>query len=90
MLVLKDGVEVSVHANPVAEHFLLVVEVRIRAEVLGKVHALVHGRRSQAVHRGGASTLAGAHATSVQTGGVKMQGRRGVLGQRRWSCLRLV
>lgn len=80
MLVLKYGVEVGVHANSVAEHFLLVVEVGICAEVLREVHALVHRRRSNAVHWSGAGSVAGAHATLVRTGGGKTQGGRGALG----------
>ncbi|KAG2727679.1 hypothetical protein I3760_01G168800 [Carya illinoinensis] len=39
---LENGVEVSVHADPVREHLLLVVEKGVGAEILGKIHTLVH------------------------------------------------
>ncbi|KAG6694432.1 hypothetical protein I3842_09G048300 [Carya illinoinensis] len=39
---LENGVEVSVHADPIKEHLLLVVEKGLGAEILGKIHALVH------------------------------------------------
>jgi len=38
VFVLKDGVEVSVHANTIGEHLLLVVEEGIGAEVIGVVN----------------------------------------------------
>lgn len=41
MLVLKDGIEVSVHANSVAEHLLLVIEEGVGAEILSKIDALI-------------------------------------------------
>lgn len=42
MLVLEDGVEVSVHADSIREHLLLVVEEGIGAEIIREIHALVH------------------------------------------------
>lgn len=42
VLVLEDGIEVGVHADTVGEHLLLVVQVRVRAEVVGEVDVLVH------------------------------------------------
>ena len=45
MLVLEDGVEISVHANAIAKHLFLVVEEGVSAEVLSEVHVLVHRRR---------------------------------------------
>ncbi|KAG7996513.1 hypothetical protein I3843_01G164200 [Carya illinoinensis] len=39
---LENGVEVSVHEDLVREHLLLVVEKGVGAEILGKIHALVH------------------------------------------------
>jgi hypothetical protein len=44
MLVLEDGVVVSVHADSVREHLLLVVQKRIGAEILREIHAFVHHR----------------------------------------------
>lgn len=46
MLVLKNGVEVSVHANAIGKHILLVVEEGIGAEVLSIIDALVDGRNT--------------------------------------------
>ena len=44
VLVLEHGVVVGVHADAVGEHLLLVVEVRVCAEVVGEVDTLVNGR----------------------------------------------
>lgn len=41
-LVLKDGVVVSIHTDAVREHFLLVEEEGVGAEVVGEVDALVN------------------------------------------------
>lgn len=41
--VLKNSIEVSVHANPIGEHLLLVVEERVGAEVLCIVNVFVDG-----------------------------------------------
>lgn len=43
VFVLENGIEVSVHANPIGEHLLLVVKERIGAEVLRIVNVLVNG-----------------------------------------------
>lgn len=45
VLVARDSVEVGVHANPVGEHLLLVVEIPIGAEVVSEIHSLVDLRR---------------------------------------------
>lgn len=42
-LVLKDRVVVSIHTDAVREHFLLVEEEGVCAEVVGEVDALVDG-----------------------------------------------
>lgn len=52
VLVLKNGVVVSVHANSIGEHLLLVVEKGVGAEVIGKVDALVHRRSTVAAIAG--------------------------------------
>ena len=54
VLVLEDGVVVSVHADTIGEHLLLVVEEGVGAEVIGKVDAFIH--RSAAI-AGGASLV---------------------------------
>lgn len=41
MLVLKNGIEVSVHANSVTEHLLLVIKEGVGAEILSKIDALI-------------------------------------------------
>lgn len=41
MLVLKNGIKVSVHANSVTEHLLLVIEKGVSAEILSKIDALI-------------------------------------------------
>lgn len=41
MLVLKNGMEVSVHANSVTEHLLLVIQKGVSAEILSKIDALI-------------------------------------------------
>ena len=43
MLVLEYGIEISVHANPIGKHLLLVVEKSIGAEVICKINAFVNG-----------------------------------------------
>ena len=44
MLVLEDGVVVSVHADTIREHLLLVVKKSVGTEVLCKIQFLVHHR----------------------------------------------
>lgn len=46
MLVLEDGVVVSVHADAIGEHLLLVVEKGVGAEVIREVDTLVHRRHA--------------------------------------------
>ncbi|KAH7854027.1 hypothetical protein Vadar_009285 [Vaccinium darrowii] len=41
MFILKNGVEVSVHADSVAEHLFLVVEKGVGAEVVGEIDSLI-------------------------------------------------
>lgn len=41
MFVLKNGVEVSVHANSVTEHLLLVIEVGVGTEIISEINALI-------------------------------------------------
>ena len=56
MLVLEDGVVVSVHADTIREHLLLVVEKSVGTEVLCKIQFLVHHRhRSSSSITGSAS-----------------------------------
>lgn len=44
VLVLEDGVEISVHANSVREHLLLVIKKGVGAKILSEIHILVdHG-----------------------------------------------
>lgn len=42
VLILENGVVVSVHANSIGEHLLLVVKKGVGAEVVGEVDAFVH------------------------------------------------
>lgn len=58
VLVLEDGVVVSVHADAIGEHLLLVVEEGVGAKVVREVDALVHRRRG-AADAVGARTVAG-------------------------------
>ena len=44
MFVVENGVVIRIHANSVAEHLLLVVEEAVCAEIVGEIHALIHGR----------------------------------------------
>lgn len=53
MLVLEDRVVVSVHTDTIRKHLLLVIEKGIGAEILRKIHLLVHRRSSSII--GGAS-----------------------------------
>lgn len=61
VLVLEDGVVVSVHADAIGEHLLLVVEEGVGAKVVREVDALVHRRRGAAAAADavGARTVAG-------------------------------
>lgn len=43
MFVPKNGVEVSVHADSIAEHLLLVEEEGVGAEVVGEIDVLING-----------------------------------------------
>lgn len=52
VLVLKNSVVVSVHANSIGEHLLLVVKKGVGAEVIGKVDAFVHRRSTVAAIAG--------------------------------------
>lgn len=49
MLILKNSIEISVHANMVRKHFLLVVEIGIGAEIVSKINLFVD-RGSTTVH----------------------------------------
>lgn len=60
VLVLEDGVVVSVHADAIGEHLLLVVEEGVGAKVVREVDALVHRRR-------GAAAAAAADAVGART-----------------------
>lgn len=55
--VAEDGGVVGVHADAVAEHLLLVVEVGVGAEVVGEVHLLVHWARAGGTRGGGAGAV---------------------------------
>lgn len=46
MFVFKDGIKVSVHANTVGEHLLLMVEERVGAEVVSIVNLFGDGGAS--------------------------------------------
>lgn len=63
VLVARDSVEVGVHAHPVGEHLLLVVEIAVGAKVVGEIDSLVDSRRGGAGLRGpGAPVLAAPHS----------------------------
>jgi hypothetical protein len=64
--VAEDSGVVGVHANAVAEHLLLVKEVGIGAEVVCKVHFLVHN--------------GGAGGAAAGSGGAIREGRHGNRG----------
>lgn len=64
VLVLEDGVVVSVHADAIGEHLLLVVEEGVGAEVVREVDALVHRRRGAGA---GAAAAAAADAVGART-----------------------
>lgn len=53
--VLENGVEVSVHANTIREHLLLVIKKGVGAEIVGKIDTLVNG---------GAATIAACRTVS--------------------------
>lgn len=55
--VAEDGGVVGVHADAVAEHLLLVVEVGVGAEVVGEVHLLVHRARAGGARGGGGGAV---------------------------------
>ena len=55
--VAEDGGVVGVHADAVAEHLLLVVEVGVGAEVVGEVDLLVHGGRAPGGRGGGGGAV---------------------------------
>lgn len=78
--VAEDGGVVGVHADTVAEHLLLVVEVGVGAEVVGEVHLLVHRARAGGTRGGGGG--AGAVREGRHWGGGGGL-RRGVLGVRK-------
>lgn len=59
MSVLKNGVEVSIHANSITEHFLLVVEKPVRTEIVCEVDALVNGNSAMASSRAVAGNAVG-------------------------------
>lgn len=59
MSVLKNGVEVSIHANSITEHFLLVVEKPVRTEIVSEVDALVNGNSAMASSRAVAGNAVG-------------------------------
>lgn len=52
VFVFKNGIEVSVHANTVGEHLLLVVEEGVGAEVLGIVDVFVDSGAASAATDG--------------------------------------
>lgn len=82
--VAEDGGVVGVHADAVAEHLLLVVEVAIGAEVVGEVHLFVH--RACAGGAGGGAVREGRHGGVEAGEGGQPTGVSFVLG-RRGSCL---
>ena len=66
VFVLKNSIEVSVHANSVGQHLFLVVQKGVGAEVVGVIHALVHGGAASAVY-GGGGTVATAYSVNRVT-----------------------
>lgn len=54
-LVLNDGVKVSIHANSVREHLLLVVKKGVGAKILSEINSLVD-HRSTAIAGGASAT----------------------------------
>lgn len=62
VLVARDSVEVRVHAHPVGEHLLLVVQISIGTKVVSEIDSLVNLRRGGGKLRGpGAPVLPGSH-----------------------------
>jgi hypothetical protein len=59
--VAENGGVVGVHADAVAEHLLLVVEVTVGAEVVGEVHFLVHRAPAGGAGGGGGAVREGRH-----------------------------
>jgi len=66
--VVEDGVEVSVHANTIGEHLLLVIEESIGAEVIGVVN--VFGNRGASATGNG--VCRGSHLTHSRPCGVAL------------------
>lgn len=52
VLVLENGVVVSVHTNSIGEHLLLVIEKSVSAEIVGEVDALVNDSGATAIYAG--------------------------------------
>lgn len=75
VLVLEDGVVVSVHADAIGEHLLLVVEEGVGAKVVREVDALVHRRRGAAAADAvGARTVAGGAIPEAAHGSRRKRG----------------
>lgn len=77
VLVLEDGVVVSVHADAIGEHLLLVVEEGVGAKVVREVDALVHRRRGAAAATAdavGARTVAGGAIPEAAHGSRRKRG----------------
>lgn len=64
VLVLEDGVVVSVHADAIGEHLLLVVEEGVGAKVVREVDALVHRRRGAAAAAAATADAVGARTVA--------------------------
>ncbi|KAM1597865.1 hypothetical protein PS2_032731 [Malus domestica] len=64
VLVLENGIVVSVQADSIEEHLLLVVEEGVGAKVVGEVDALVH-RGAASVAIAGAALVPAKAAVSV-------------------------
>lgn len=82
MFVLKNGVEVGVHADSIGEHLLLVVEESISTEILSEIHSFVYsgGGGGRMVSRYDAVCVA-SHAfpcvsTERETESVRVLGQR--------------
>ena len=75
VLVLENGVVVSVHANSIGELLLLVVEEGVGAEVVGEVNAFLH-RGAASVAIAGAALVPATTAVSDSSPCPRMEARR--------------
>lgn len=69
VFVLENRVVISVHSNTVGEHFFLVVEKGVCAEIIGEIDSLVDGNAAIAggcIHINGATVSCTSHLFKVR------------------------